>query len=125
MHHHRHVGRAGAMRQWLFHAMSAFTKAGGSLLPDTLTAAARDRTVNLAVPAPRISGGLGIVAVGDLAAGRGWRRFPLHTGLVVVGPPALIPWSVVMFAARSGPDRPRWGHCRRCQSGSGQAGSWA
>ena len=85
--------------QALFHAISAFNNAGFSLFPDSLSAWAGNPIINLSVPALFIFGGLGFVVVSELAAGRRWRRFSLHTKLMVVGTLALIVWSVVMFAA--------------------------
>jgi trk system potassium uptake protein TrkH len=72
-----------------FHAVSAFCNAGFSLFSDSLQAYAADPVVNLTVMALIVLGGLGFVAVGEVASrwrrrGRGRPpRLSLHTRLVL------------------------------------------
>jgi len=82
----------------LFHAISAFNNAGFTLFPDSLTRWATHPVINLGVPALFIIGGIGFPVLCDLVQNRRWRRFSLHTKLMLVGTAALIAWSVPTFA---------------------------
>ncbi|MEZ5930955.1 MAG: TrkH family potassium uptake protein [Alphaproteobacteria bacterium] len=82
----------------VFHAISAFNNAGFSLYPDSLTAWAEDPIINLAVPAMFITGGLGYAVLAELIARKPWRRFSLHSKLMLTGTAFLIVLSVVLFA---------------------------
>ena len=82
----------------LFHAISAFNNAGFSTFPDGLEPFATDPLINLVIPALFIVGGIGYVVLQDVARARRWRRFSLHTKIMLAGTAVLIPWSVGMFA---------------------------
>lgn len=82
----------------VFHAISAFNNAGFSLYPDSLTAFADNPIINLAVPAMFIIGGLGYAVLAELIARKPWRRFSLHSKLMLTGTAFLIVLSVVLFA---------------------------
>ena len=84
--------------QAVFHAVSAFNNAGFGLFPDSMTRWAADPLVNLAMPLLIVVGGLGFHVLTDLYAQRRWRRFSLHTRLMLAGTAALVAWSVVSFA---------------------------
>ena len=82
----------------IFHAISAFNNAGFSLYADSLTRWAADPIINLSVPAMFIIGGLGYAVLAELLRGKGWRRYSLHTKLMLSGTAVLIVLSVSMFA---------------------------
>lgn len=82
----------------IFHAISAFNNAGFSLYPDSLTGWAASPVINLAVPTMFIMGGLGYAVLAELLSGQPWRRFTLHTKLMLSGTAVLIVLSVVLFA---------------------------
>lgn len=82
----------------LFHAVSAFNNAGFSNFPDGLEGFATDPLVNLVIPALFIVGGLGYVVLQDVVRARRWRRFSLHSKIMLAGTAVLIPWSAGMFA---------------------------
>lgn len=92
-------GWANGLWQALFHTVSAFNNAGFALFPDSLSRWVADPIINLVIPALFIFGGLGFVVVTELYGKRSWRRFSLHTKLMIVGTLGLILWSVLLFAA--------------------------
>jgi trk system potassium uptake protein TrkH len=92
-------GLGEGLWQALFHSISAFNNAGFSLNPDSLTRYATDPLVNIVVPALFITGGLGFAVLSDVFRLRRWRRFSLHTKLMLVGTAALIGVGVGGFAA--------------------------
>ncbi len=82
----------------VFHSVSAFNNAGFSLYGDSLTAWQGNAVVNIVIPLMFIIGGLGYGVVSDVVSGIGWRRFSLHSKLMLVGTAVLIPLSVLGFA---------------------------
>ncbi len=82
----------------VFHSISAFNNAGFSLYGDSLTAWADSPAINLTVPLLFIVGGLGYGVLYDLFNRKGWRRYSLHTKLMLSATAFLIVFSVVMFA---------------------------
>ncbi len=82
----------------LFHAVSAFNNAGFSLYPDSLSRWVASPLVNLTVPLLIIVGGLGFSVLSDLYLKRRWRRFSLHSKLMLSGTAALSVFGFVMFA---------------------------
>jgi len=82
----------------VFHAISAFNNAGFALFPDSLMRWATHPIINFGVPTLFIIGGIGFPVLCDLTQNRRWRRFSLHTKLMLVGTAALIAWSVPTFA---------------------------
>lgn len=85
--------------QALFHSISAFNNAGFALFPDSMTRWAGNPLVNITIPLLVIIGGLGYNVIADVFQLRQWRRFSLHTKLMLVGTAVLLVWSTVMFAA--------------------------
>ncbi|MDD7970804.1 TrkH family potassium uptake protein [Roseinatronobacter alkalisoli] len=83
----------------LFHSISAFNNAGFSTFPDGLVPFATDPVVNIVIPALFIIGGIGYVVLHDVFTKKTWRKYSLHTKIMLVGTGILIPWSVAMFAA--------------------------
>lgn len=91
------LGRAG----WLgvFHSVSAFNNAGFSLYPDSLMRFVADPVVNLTVMAAVILGGLGVPVLAELSVDRfQWKRWSLHTKLVLVTSAVLIVVGALAFA---------------------------
>ena len=82
----------------IFHSVSAFNNAGFSTFAEGLVPYAADPVVNTVIPALFIIGGIGYVVLHDVFAKRSWRKFSLHSKLMLVGTAILIPWSVGMFA---------------------------
>ena len=82
-----------------FHAISAFNNAGFALFPDSLTRYATNPVVNLSIPALFIIGGLGFAVLSDIARLRRWRRYSLHSKLMLTGTAVLIAASVPIVAA--------------------------
>jgi trk system potassium uptake protein TrkH len=85
--------------QALFHSISAFNNAGFGLFPDSAVRWASNPLVNFTIPMLVIIGGLGYSVIADVFQLRQWRRFSLHTKLMLVGTAALLVWSTVIFAA--------------------------
>ncbi|TQS74057.1 Ktr system potassium transporter B [Rhodobacteraceae bacterium] len=81
----------------LFHSVSAFNNAGFALYPDSLSQWVGNPVVNLTIPALFILGGLGFTVATDVWRTRHWRRFSLHTKLMLVGTGALLLWSTLWF----------------------------
>ena len=84
--------------QALFHTISAFNNAGFGLFPDSLSRWVGNPVINLVVPALFIIGGIGFSVLSDVYRTRQWRRFSVHSKLMLVGTGVLIVWSVVAFA---------------------------
>ncbi len=82
----------------VFHSISAFNNAGFSLYPDSLTRWADSPDINLTIPLLFIVGGLGYGVLSDILSGVGWRKYSLHTKLMLSGSAFLIVTSVVLFA---------------------------
>ncbi|MDT8448653.1 MAG: TrkH family potassium uptake protein [Wenzhouxiangellaceae bacterium] len=91
-------GWAEGLWQAAFHTVSAFNNAGFGLFPDSLSRWAGNPVVNLTVPLLLIIGGLGFPVLAELRFRRRWRRFGLHTRLMLVGTAALALWGTVTFA---------------------------
>ena len=85
--------------QALFHSISAFNNAGFGLFPDSAVRWATNPLVNFTIPMLVIIGGLGYSVIADVFQLRQWRRFSLHTKLMLVGTVVLLVWSTVIFAA--------------------------
>jgi trk system potassium uptake protein TrkH len=83
----------------VFLAVSAFNNAGFALFPDSLIGWVDNPLVNIVVPALLILGGLGFTVAADIHQKRRWRRFSLHSKLMLTGTLALLLWSTVSFAA--------------------------
>ena len=82
----------------VFHAVMAFNNAGFTILPGGLVPLATDPMINIAIPLTVIAGGLGYAVLSDLLTVRRWRRFSLHSKLMLTGTAALLAVSVTGFA---------------------------
>lgn len=83
----------------VFHSISAFNNAGFSLYSDSLTRWAVNPVVNIVIPLMFIIGGLGYGVISDVLSGQNWRRYTLHSKLMLLGTAFLVVFSVVAFAA--------------------------
>lgn len=83
----------------VFHAVSAFNNAGFSLFSDSLTGWIGNPIVNLVVPFLLIAGGLGFTVIAEIWKVRSWRRYALHTKLMLAGTAGLLVLSTIGFAA--------------------------
>lgn len=91
--HGEQLGRA----LWLgaFHSVTAFNNAGFALFSDNLAGFVDDPVTNLVVIAAVVIGGLGVPVLAELVRDRlAWRRWSLHTKLVLGTSAALVvvPW---------------------------------
>lgn len=68
-----------------FHAISAFNNAGLALWPDNLTQYVGDPLINIVISTLFIIGGIGFTVLVDIWHKRSFRKFSLHTKLMVVG----------------------------------------
>lgn len=91
-------GMKAGLWQALFHAVSAFNNAGFALFSDSLSRWVGDPVINIVVPLLFIFGGLGFTVAADIWQQREWRRFSLHTRLMLVGTGALLICSTLAFA---------------------------
>ncbi len=82
----------------VFHSISAFNNAGFSTFSDSLVGYALDPVINVAIPMLFMVGGIGYVVLSDVFRLRRWRRFSVHTKLMLVGTAVLVFWSVALFA---------------------------
>ncbi|SFE29746.1 TrkH family potassium uptake protein [Roseivivax sediminis] len=82
----------------VFHAVSAFNNAGFSLWSESLVDYATDPVVNIVVPMLFIIGGLGFVVLNDIRRKRSWRRFTLHSKIMLVMSLVLIFYGWATFA---------------------------
>ncbi|MCA1055349.1 TrkH family potassium uptake protein [Rossellomorea aquimaris] len=69
----------------LFHSISAFNNAGFSVWSDSLMGYVGDPLVNIVISALFIIGGLGFTVLVDLYQTRSFKKFSLHTKLMVWG----------------------------------------
>jgi trk system potassium uptake protein TrkH len=83
----------------VFHSISAFNNAGFSTFPDGLVGYALDPVINVSIPLLFMVGGIGYVVLADVFGLRRWRRFSLHTKLMLIGTVVLVVLSVALFAA--------------------------
>jgi trk system potassium uptake protein TrkH len=68
-----------------FHAISAFNNAGFALWPDNLMKYVGDPLVNLVLSSLFIIGGIGFTVLVDIWRKRSYKKFSLHTKLMLVG----------------------------------------
>ncbi|MBM7540280.1 TrkH family potassium uptake protein [Amphibacillus cookii] len=69
----------------LFHAVSSFNNAGFSLWSDSLSGYVGDPIVNIVITGLFITGGLGFTVIFELMRRKKFRRYSLHTKVMVVG----------------------------------------
>lgn len=82
----------------IFHSVSAFNNAGFSLYTDSLSRWSTNVVINLTVPALIIVGGIGFSVLADMHGQRQWRKFSLHSKLMLSGTAVILFFSVVLFA---------------------------
>lgn len=82
----------------VFHAVSAFNNAGFALFPDSLSTWVGNPLVNLVIPGLFIIGGMGATVIIDLQRTRLWRKFALHTKLMLAGTAVLLVIPTFAFA---------------------------
>ena len=90
-------GWSQGLWQALFHSISAFNNAGFSLFPDSATRWVSNPIVNFTIPALVIVGGLGYSVIADMVQLRQWRRYSLHTKLMLSGTIVLLVFSTLLF----------------------------
>lgn len=98
---------------WLggFHAVSAFNNAGFALFAGNLERFVADPVVNLTVAAAVILGGLGVPVLVEVRRdGLAWRRWSLHTRLVVAVSAGLLAVSWVAVAGFEWANPATFGH---------------
>ncbi|GGB35535.1 Ktr system potassium transporter B [Virgibacillus dakarensis] len=69
----------------IFHSISAFNNAGFSVWPDSLSAYVGDPIVNSVISLLFITGGIGFTVLTDMWYNRSYKKFSLHTKLMIVG----------------------------------------
>lgn len=77
------MGWSAAFYYGLFHSISAFNNAGFALWSDGLVAYVGDPIVNFVIIALFVAGGLGYIVIVELFQKRRWRKFSLHTKIVL------------------------------------------
>ena len=92
-------GWAKGLYYSIFHAVSAFCNAGFDIIGDykSFTEYANDLTVNFTLMSLIISGGLGFSVLLDIWRNRCFRKWSLHTKLVVCTTAGLIPLGALFF----------------------------
>lgn len=96
-------GFTDALHYSIFHVISAFNNAGFSLFPDNLMSFAGDPIVNIIISALFIIGGIGFTVVMDVHQKKSFRRWTLHTKLMICGTLVLNAVAmVVIFALEYG-----------------------
>lgn len=80
-----------------FHAASAFNNAGFSLFANNLMDYRDDALISLTIAGLLILGGIGFTVIVDVVRRRHWRRFKLHTKLMLVGTPVLLLVGTLIF----------------------------
>src|SRR5690606_8731568 len=96
-------GFTNALHYSIFHVISAFNNAGFSLFPDNLMSFAGDPIVNIIISALFIIGGIGFTVVMDVHQKKSFRRWTLHTKLMIFGTLVLNAVAmVVIFALEYG-----------------------
>ncbi|TJX13035.1 Trk family potassium uptake protein [Tissierella creatinini] len=81
----------------IFHAISAFCNAGFDILGDSIAPYVGDVVINLTVCALIIVGGLGFSVYIDIYKNKSFKKFNLHTKLVLVITAALLIGGAVIF----------------------------
>ncbi|KMK75146.1 TrkH family potassium uptake protein [Alkalihalobacillus pseudalcaliphilus] len=84
------MGLAQASFYALFHSVSAFNNAGFALWSDSLSGYMSDPVINMTIMTLFIFGGLGYIVIVELFQKRSWKKFSLHTKIVLATSAALI-----------------------------------
>lgn len=74
----------------MFHSVSAFNNAGFALWSDSLSSFIHDPVVNLTIIILFVSGGLGYLVIVEIFKKRSWRKFSLHTKIVLISSGVLL-----------------------------------
>jgi trk system potassium uptake protein TrkH len=92
---------SGAKSLWygVFHAISAFNNAGFDLFGDfrSINDYVTDPFITFGIALPFIIGGLGFSVIGEIVERRKWRRFTLHTKLVILTTALLMVAGTIVF----------------------------
>lgn len=83
LHWQSSMGWGTAFYYGLFHSISAFNNAGFALWPEGLVAYVGDPVVNFVIIALFVAGGLGYIVIVELLQKKRWRKFSLHTKIVL------------------------------------------
>ena len=78
------MGFGQALYYAVFHSISAFNNAGFALWSDSLSSYIHDPIVNLTIITLFVFGGLGFIVIVELFQKRSWRKFSIHTKLVLI-----------------------------------------
>lgn len=78
------LGWGQALYYGLFHSISAFNNAGFALWSDSLSSFVGDPIVNLTIAILFVFGGLGFIVVVEIFRKRSWRKFSLHSKVVLL-----------------------------------------
>ncbi len=81
----------------IFHAISAFCNAGFDILGDSIVPFVGDYVINLTICGLIIFGGLGFSVYIDITKNRSFRKFSLHTKLVLTITAALLIGGTIIF----------------------------
>ncbi|EMF47037.1 Potassium uptake protein, integral membrane component, KtrB [Planococcus halocryophilus Or1] len=90
-------GFKDALNYSIFHVISAFNNAGFSLFPDNMISFAGDPLVTVLISSLFIIGGIGFTVVMDVAQKKSFRRWALHTKLMVGGTLILNSLAMLVF----------------------------
>lgn len=90
-------GFKDALNYSIFHVISAFNNAGFSLFPDNMISFAGDPLVTILISSLFIIGGIGFTVVMDVAQKKSFRRWALHTKLMVGGTLILNSLAMLVF----------------------------
>ena len=81
----------------VFHSVSAFNNAGFSLYSDSLSQWAGNPLLNLTIILLFVIGGLGFTVIADVWQLRSWRKYSLHSKLMLFGTAILLVFSTLAF----------------------------
>lgn len=84
------MGLEKAIYYAVFHSVSAFNNAGFALWPDSLSSYINDPVVNLTIITLFVSGGLGYIVIVEIFHKHAWRKFSLHTKIVLISSGVLL-----------------------------------
>lgn len=90
-------GFKDALNYSIFHVISAFNNAGFSLFSDNMISFAGDPLVTILISSLFIIGGIGFTVVMDVAQKKSFRRWALHTKLMVGGTLILNSLAMLVF----------------------------
>ncbi|WP_321446416.1 TrkH family potassium uptake protein [uncultured Cohaesibacter sp.] len=91
------LGIAQGVWSAVFHSVSAFNNAGFSLYSDSLSQWAGNPLLNVTIILLFVIGGLGFTVIADVWQLRSWRKYSLHTKLMLFGTAILLVFSTLAF----------------------------